>query len=491
MDVVITQPSAAPVIQALRSLGYNPSTAIADLVDNCLDAGASRVDVQFNYEETDGSILILDNGFGMDEKSLQTAMNIGSKDPRAKRAAKELGRFGMGLKTASFSLGRRLSVLTKQDGHYYERCWDLDHVSECNEWELFTVIPLEVRKKMGEIAGESGTIVCIDKLDRFMGTGLRNKLKETAFYNKVAKVNKHLEFVFHSILEKEPIKMFINGKAISPWDPYMRYHESTIEGEMQQIRINEHRIKVQYFILPHASNLAEPEYKKAGGYRGWRDHQGLYVYRENRLLYFGDWMGLFQKDASSQLARIRIDLPNGADDDWQVDIKKSRISLPEEAKKRLKTISEIARKISRDIFYFRTGTVTPGNKFKGSLNTWEQSGRDDGPQFVLNRNHPLLAELYKNLDDENGRLLNLYLKFVQLGSPSNIIDSPKVPEEEIQEISDTDKELVIQFAGTMQKLKIAENDEQIVNMLITQPAFDGLNRATLKMILMEAELIEQ
>ncbi|MBG9586080.1 ATP-binding protein [Cytobacillus firmus] len=489
METVLTRPSAAPVIQALRSIGYNASTAIADLVDNSLDARAVKIHINFTYGESDGMITISDNGSGMDEEMLQTAMNIGSKDPRAKRGANELGRFGMGLKTASFSLGKRLSVLSKKDGVYSERCWDLDHVSECNEWQLYTKIPADVRAKMGEIESESGTIVCIDKLDRFMGYGGKRKLKESSFYNKVARINRHLEFVFHSILEKSEVQMFINGKEIVPWDPFMHYHPNTMEGEMQILRINENRIKVQYFILPHASHLTEPEYKRAGGYKGWRDHQGLYIYRENRLLYFGDWMGLFPKDAASQLARVRIDLPNAADSDWQVDIKKSGINLPEDAKRRLEAISAIARKVSRDIFYFRTQPGPRNPSIKGSLNTWEQSGSEDGPQFILNRNHPILSELLKNLDDENAKLLNLYLKFVQLGSPSNIIDSPKVPEEEVQDVPDSQKELVIQFASSMLKLNVAENEEQLFNILLTQPAFDGLNRATIKAITTEANLI--
>jgi hypothetical protein len=490
MNVIKTEPSAAPVIHALRSIGYNPSTAVADLVDNSLDAKASMININFDYNESDGMIIITDNGTGMNDEMLQTAMNIGSKDPRAERGANELGRFGMGLKTASFSLGKRLSVLTKFEGVYHERCWDLDHVSECNEWQLFTSIPEEVKQKMGTIEGNSGTIVCIDKLDRFMGYGGKRTLKETSFFNKVSRINRHLEFVFHSILEKGNIQMFINGKEIIPWDPFMRYHEHTIEGEMQVLRINENRIRVQYFILPHASHLTEPEYKKAGGYKGWRDHQGFYIYRENRLLYFGDWMGLFPKDASAQLARVRIDLPNAADSDWQVDIKKSGINLPEEAKRRLEAISAIARKVSKEIFYFRTQSTRPGQTFKGSLNTWEQSGREDGPQFILNRNHPILAELFKRMDDETAKLLNLYLKFVQLGSPSNIIDSPKIPEEIIQEVTDAQKELVIQFASTLLKINVAGDEEQLLNMLITQPAFDGINRATLKKIVMEAGLID-
>ncbi|MEH7419060.1 ATP-binding protein, partial [Neobacillus drentensis] len=219
-------------------------------------------------------------------------------------------------------------------------------------------------------------------------------------------------------------------------------------------------------------------------------HQGFYIYRENRLLYFGDWMGLHPKDAASQLARVRIDLPNEADSDWQVDIKKSGINLPEESKRRLEAISGIARKVSKEIFYFRTQGKTPEQTFKGSLNTWEQSGREDGPQFVLNRNHPIITELLNRMDDETSKLFNLYLRFVQLGSPSNIIDSPKVPEEIIQEVSDAQKELVIQFASTILKLKVADNEEQLLNILLTQPAFDGLNRATLKKIIMEADLID-
>lgn len=488
MNIVLTRPSATPVIQALRSIGYNASTAIADLVDNSLDAKASTIKINFTYNDTNGMITINDNGFGMTEDMLQIAMSIGSKDPREHRRANELGRFGMGLKTASFSLGKRLSVLTKKDGAYFERCWDLDHVSKCNEWQLFTRIPEEIKLKMGEIKEENGTIVCIDKLDRFMGVGRKRRLKETSFYNKVSRINRHLEFVFHSILEKKEVSLLINGKEIEPWDPFMRYHSNTMEGEMQILRINDNRIKVQYFILPHASHLTESEYKKAGGYKGWRDHQGLYIYRENRLLYFGDWMGLFPKDAASQLARVRIDLPNAADSDWQVDIKKSGINLPEDAKRRLEAISSIARKVSRDMFYFRTQSGPRNPSIKGSLNTWEQSGNEDGPQFILNRNHPILSELLKNLDDEHVKLLNLYLKFVQLGSPSNIIDAPKVPEEEVQKVSDSKKELVVQFASSMMQLNVAENEEQLLNILSTQPAFDELNRATLKVILSEANL---
>lgn len=489
MNIVISQPSAAPVIQALRSLGYNAGTAIADLIDNSLDAKATKIMLEFKHFGDNGLIIIADNGSGMDQEMLQSAMNIGSKDPRSTRQPNELGRFGMGLKTASFSLGKRLSVLTKYNGVYAQRCWDLDHVSQCNQWQLFTEIPNEVKQFMNYIDGDSGTIICIDKLDRFMGAGTANTIQESSFFSKVRRIHHHLEFVFHSIIESGKVQIVLNGNILDPWDPFMMNHPSTLEGEMQAFNINGNRIKVKYYILPHASFLNEQEYKKAGGSRGWRDHQGYYIYRENRLLHYGDWLGMFQKDASSQLARVRIDLPNTADDDWQVDIKKSAVIPPDNAKIRLESIARFVRKISRDVFYYRTQGSHPNQTFKGSLNTWELSGSDEGQQFILNRNHPVLTEIQKRIDDETSKLLNLYLRFVQLGSPSNIIDSPKAGEESLQMVSDTVKELVVQFASTLIKLQVVKDLQHLLDALITQPAFDGLNRKTLKSIIEEAEII--
>lgn len=489
MDTVITQPSAAPVIQALRSLGYNSKTAIADIVDNSVDAKAAEINLVFSYFDGDGLITISDNGNGMCEETLQAAMNIGSKDPREFRNPEELGRFGMGLKTASFSLGKRLSVLTKQDGIYHERCWDLDHVSTCNEWQLFKQIPLEVREKIGDIEGVNGTIVCIDKLDRFTGYETGNLIQESSFYTKVRRIHNHLEFVFHTLLENKKVHISINGTNISPWDPFMIKHPSTIEGETQLIRVNGQRIKVKYFILPHASHLNIQEYKEGGGSKGWRDQQGFYIYRENRLLYYGDWLGLFQKDASSQLVRIRIDIPNTADSTWGVDIKKSSITPPEDAMSRLESIAKLARRVSKDIFYFRTKSESSNSTYKGNLNTWEQSGTNNGPQFVLNRNHPILSEIFGNIDDKTSKLLNLYLKFVQLGSPSNIIDTPKSENENVQNITDAQRSLVIQFANTLISLEVAEGEEQLINALSTQAAFDGINRSTLRQILRTENVI--
>nr|WP_310733867.1 ATP-binding protein [Bacillus velezensis] len=115
--------------------------------------------------------------------------------------------FWNGVKTASFSLGKRLSVITKKDGVYHERCWDLDYVSECNEWNLLTSIPTPVKEVAGEINGSSGTVIIIDKLDRYM----RNKKYKEKLFAKTAQIQKHLEFVFHDLIDNNKIIISING----------------------------------------------------------------------------------------------------------------------------------------------------------------------------------------------------------------------------------------------------------------------------------------
>ncbi|SDE48211.1 Histidine kinase-, DNA gyrase B-, and HSP90-like ATPase [Bacillus wiedmannii] len=201
MDTIYTKPSAAPVIQALRSIGYNAQTAISDIVDNSIDAKAEYIHIEFEYDRGNGYIRIEDNGIGMTDDELQRAMTIGSKDSREKRNKEELGRFGIGLKTAAFSMGKRLCIITKKDGIISERCWDLDYVSDQNEWLLYQSIPDEVKAKVGQIEEDSGTIVFIDRLDRFCGFGTHKVLKQESYYSKVRRIQKYLEMVFHIKLE--------------------------------------------------------------------------------------------------------------------------------------------------------------------------------------------------------------------------------------------------------------------------------------------------
>ncbi len=485
MKTILTQPSAGPVINALRALGYNARTAIADIVDNSIDASASNIELTFNYNSGQGYIEVKDNGCGMDVNQIQIAMSIGSKDPSKERKTQELGRFGMGLKTASFSLGKRLSVISKQGTNFVERCWDLDHVSKTNQWELFTTVPNDIKTKMSSIDNDSGTIIFIDKLDRFMRSG-RNPILAESFNKKVDGIDKHLSFVFHDIISTHT-KIRVNENELLAWDPFLSNHAYTNPLRPRKLRDKDadSLIKVSTYILPHASYLNQREYKNAGGIKGWNEHQGFYIYRENRLLHFGNWLDLFPKDQASQLARVRIDISNKSDEAWQVDIKKSTVNPPDNIKNQLRIIAKEAREISKQVFYFRTQSNTGDSNIRSNVNTWQQETLDNGTSFKLNRSHPLLQKLMKNISVDNLRDLKMFLKLIELGSPANIIIVPKVEEDLIQPISDSDKELVIQLCDMYKQLVKSNNVEELINIILMTPSMERFNRATVKHVIEE------
>ncbi|MER1959214.1 MAG: ATP-binding protein [Solibacillus sp.] len=490
MKTIITQPSAAPVIQSLRNIGYTAQTAISDIVDNGIDARAGSIHITFDYNN--GFISIQDDGMGMSDEELQIAMTIGSKDPREARKQKELGRFGMGLKTASFSLGQRLSVLTKKDGVISERCWDLDYVSEHNEWHLFREIPDDIKEIIGSIDSENGTIVFIDNLDRFCGYGTAKPIQSSSFYAKIARIRKYLEMVFHLKIEGG-LNLYINDNFLTPWDPFLSEYEKTIEGEVQIIRVNRKRVKVTPYVLPHPSTFNEVDYKTAGGVKGWRDQQGFYIYREGRLVNFGDWFGLFTKDNFSELVRIKIDFSNDADDDWKIDIKKSSISVPEDAKENLRAIGKYYRQVSKEIMLFRAKPNKTKGRMKGSLHTWELENDEADSTYILNRNHPMLMELLKEIDEDQRRKLNLYLKLVELGSPNNLLHSENLVKKEVltQAIEEKTKLYIIELAKSLVNINDVVDIEQMVDSISLFPGFESIERATLRKIIEEDVLVNE
>lgn len=483
LETILTQPSAAPVIQSLRNIGYNSQTAIADIIDNGIDAGATDIKINFEYGNGNGYIHIQDNGIGMTEEELQIAMTIGSKDPREERNKNELGRFGMGLKTASFSLGERLSVITRKNGIISERCWDLDYVSEHNEWKLFKSIPEEVKRKIGAIHSNNGTIVFIDKLDRFCGYGMDKVIKHNSFNNKIGRVRRYLEMVFHLKLENG-LNLSINGNSLTPWDPFLSARPKTIEGESQIIRVNRKKVKVTPYVLPHPSAFNEIEFKEAAGLKGWRDQQGFYIYREGRLVNYGDWFGIFSKDNFSELVRIKVDFTNDADDDWKIDVKKSSIAIPEDAKENLKAIGKYYRQVSKEIMLYRTKPSKKRGKMKGSLHTWELYSDEIDSAYVLNRNHPILMEILKEVDDETRRKLNFYLKLVEIGSPNNLLQSETlVKKNEFHEIDESKKFIITELAKRLVELNDEVDIESIVDSISLISGFESFNRQTIKTVI--------
>ena len=438
----IAPPRADALINTFRAYGYNLQTAIADIIDNSITAYADKVWINFNWKGVDSRISILDNGHGMDLPTLISAMTPGSKNPEHKRGKHDLGRFGLGLKTASFSQCKRLTVATKtKSSELVKRCWDLDYVNDTQNWNLLNYISsesyLETLKKL-----DSGTLILWEKPDRLVGNANKeNEIVLKVFLDEVEQVEKHLALVFHRYLEKKKLKIWINGNPIKPWDPFLKSEKNTyIKGHEL---LEESKIKIKCYILPHLSSLDEEARKTGGGPKGWYDQQGFYIYREERLIVPGSWLGLFPKNEHSKLARICVDFPNTLDHSWKLDIKKSTASPPSYLQKDLIRLGILARTESGKVYKHRGTRLgrnpeLPDFQFKP---VWETSRKRDGSiEYQINRAHPLITLMTKSesIDKSDFRRL---LALIEESIPIETIIHFQSENPELHELRSPHKEL--------------------------------------------------
>lgn len=398
-DYDLAQPEPSALVESLRAFGYSLRTAIADLIDNSIAAKAKNVWVHFEWDGIDSRITIKDDGEGMTEGALIIAMRPGSQSPLAERSPKDLGRFGLGLKTASFSQCRRLTVISKvMNGNREARCWDLDYVNKTKEWRLLKTIEPDPLALLQETIPDQGTIVLWQKMDRVTGHAQSDDDKAyKRFLESIEKVKQHLEMVFHRYLERpNGLKIWINDRPITAWDPFLRAEKATQELPAEKLICDGKELSVLAYVLPHQSKISQEVHRRASGAHGWNAHQGFYVYRNERLLVGGDWLGLgFQKEEHYKLARIQIDLPNSMDGEWQIDVKKSRAKPPGYLKADLKRIASLTRERAVEIYRHR-GKVMARQNSQNFVFLWEQKLRHGKFFYSVNREHPLVQQAYRS-----------------------------------------------------------------------------------------------
>ncbi len=400
----INQPEPAALVESLRAFGYNLQTAVADLIDNSISAGAKNVWVQMEWDGRDSWIFIKDDGWGMSEEELVAAMRPGTKSPLEERSPKDLGRFGLGLKTASFSQCRRLSVVSRRkDGHVFSRCWDLDYINETGEWRLLKVIEPNPLIFLNEDLGDHGTLIFWQKMDRVTG-GARSEDQKAynLFLESIDRVKIHLGMVFHRFLEKPGgLKIWINSREVEAWDPFLKKESATQELPIETLTCEGKSVKVTPFVLPHQSKISSEVHKKAAGPNGWNAQQGFYIYRNQRLLVPGDWLSLgFKKEEHYKLARIQIDLPNSMDSEWQIDVKKSSARPPGPLRADLKKIAKLSRDQAVQIYRHR-GRVMARQKSQEYVFLWNQKTKHGKFFYEINREHPLVRETLKVCGEKN------------------------------------------------------------------------------------------
>ena len=397
------------MIEALRGLGYRTGTALADIVDNSISAKAESVSIHFAWNGDSSNVAILDDGSGMDATALDAAMRLGKRSPLELRAPNDLGRFGLGLKTASFSQCRRLTVASMCGGVLNCLRWDLDVLASSQDhgWHLLEgPDPRSEHLLEPLLAAGKGTLVLWERLDRIVTPGSRAQ----DLLDLMDDVERHLAMVFHRYLSgtRPPLRISVNRRAVEPWDPFLKNHSATWSSPAARISTQSGTVEVQCHVLPHRDHLTPSMEQAAAGQHGWTAQQGFHVYRNRRLLVAGSWLGLghgrsWTKEEAHRLARIRLDIRNSADADWNIDIRKSTASPPVALRPELSRLAEDTRARARKVFAHR-GQARSASPGRAVAQAWKVEHGKTGIRYRIDREHPAVRAVLDDVNDASDRI---------------------------------------------------------------------------------------
>lgn len=412
MEDKILVPSAPILVESTRSIGYSFNSALADILDNSLAKFSTKIDVLY-YDNPDLYLAIIDNGIGMDFNELINAMRFGSQSSLLERTPNDLGRFGLGLKTASLSQCRKLTVISKKNYEINGTKWDLEHIIEKNDWalQILSKEAIESLPFFDEFnVNDSGTMVIWEEFDKIKKSSMTPK---KAFSNLISEAQNHISLVFHRFLNgevtKSKLKIRFNNRDINPIDPFLTHHAATQPLNKLQLNINDQIIEVKAYVLPYPSKLSAKDREKLGNIADLRRSQGLYIYRNKRLIIWGKWFGLIKNNELKKLARVKVDIPSNLDDIWDIDVKKSTASLPDALKKPLSDYVQKVAEKSENVYKFRGRKANNDNV----VHIWDLITERDTFRYEINRNNPLIKELSKSLNDEASSDLETLLQIIE------------------------------------------------------------------------------
>ncbi len=437
-------PSAASLTASLRDLGYSLETAVADLIDNSISAEATDIQIFCDMSRSAPVLVIVDNGRGMVEGEVILAMRHGATDPRKERGPKDLGRFGLGLKTASFSQCRRLTVVSAVQDERAGAEWSLTRIEEDDDWFISVLDTDEIAEQpFIEMLGDTGTLVIWRDLDRLFEDETGHKRDEIV-NEKLAVVERHLSLVFHRFLAGEvkgrkKLSIYINGHPVAAFDPFCRKNEATQVLCEDKVWIGDVPVVMQPYILPHHSRLTASEWNYYQDRSDFISNQGAYVYRNGRLMAWGDWFRLVPKGEATKLSRVQIDFPNSLDEAWTIDIKKSRARPPHAVRERLRQI--INQITARSVTVHRGRGQKLFQETKAPL--WERYADHGGIRFAINAEHPLVTALFTRLSSPDATSLCVLLDSIAAALPVEMIysDYSTHPRDVRQTAADRDKAL--------------------------------------------------
>jgi hypothetical protein len=436
LEVINLSPPASSLIESIRSIGYSFDAAIADIVDNSISANAKIIDVNISTPQNGNiSVTFLDDGEGMTEEGLKIAMSLGGKGPRTNRVGGDLGRFGLGLKTASFSQAKILLVITKKidDDLLHGIEWDLNHVIESNRWEarlLSNADCLNELSKNNIKTFTSGTAVIWRECDRIT-QGLQNDRDLGQFVNQsVDQLKKKFSLIFHKYLDKKRFVLRINSQKLAGLDPFCLGGGTDVAHSQilfeEESLVNNTKILIKGYLLPHISRMGGASRENQISING--DHtagQGLYLYRLDRLISSGGWQGVIRKSESNKLARVEVSFGSDADQLWQLDVKKSTAILPLAIRSRIRDLIRGISSMSGDVFVKRV------RMRKTSPNSiWERiyDKEKKSITYQIDRNHPIIDGFLEKFDTKEGYAEDL-LFFIESTFPADLIANDVVVNE--------------------------------------------------------------
>jgi hypothetical protein len=392
LEELLVEPSV-DLLASLRSVGYSTQSAVADIIDNSLDANATKVDI--DVDVVGGAyIAILDNGDGMNSAKAEEALRLGGTagDERPGR----LGRFGLGLKTASLSQARVVTVVSKRAGETTALRWDLDYVAKARSWALLKLDQSEV--DLLPLAGKlqeqpQGTLVIWSNLDLLLGDA---RDPSVALSAEITGLLSHIGLTYHRYLARptKQIAITLNGVAVVPIDPFLTSNPKTQFTPQESLSVGSSEVRFRAFTLPHFSNLTASERRRNDLAEGMRLEQGFYIYRNERLISKGHWFGLASMSELNKLTRIQVDVPRDLDHLWQLDIKKSRTEPPASFKVHLKKMMDPILTKGKRVNSFRGRT----EKSAEVVHVWDKVRDRDGFRYEVNVDNPVVRATLAKLE---------------------------------------------------------------------------------------------
>lgn len=475
-------PHAASLIEGMRDFGYTLETAMADIIDNSITAGASRVEILAETTTDEPWIAIVDDGAGMTESELIEAMRPGSRNPLEEREGYDLGRFGLGLKSASFSQCRQLTVISRKNGSVSAATWDLDKVAANNVWRVDLEDDLSRIPATSEIP-ETGTIVLWRKLDR-LSTNYRNDTaKRAAEINKaMSSAERHLRLCFHRYMEgsRPKLRLLLNERLLSPIDPFAADHKATQLDPEEVLLLVHGEVVTQCFTLPHHKMMTKAAWEELGGPEGHLRSQGFYIYREKRLIIAGSWLGLARQKELTKLSRVRVDIPNTMDADWKIDVKKASAQMPPVVRERLRKIVERLQGTSKRT-YQRRGRKLVSDE---NLPLWNRVLKEGKIIYRPNADHPSITGFAEVLPEEFRHSFRACIALLGSGLPVAALHADMLGSAENVENDDTDFLELADMAETAIKelRKIGMSGSDVVRTLCSTEPFLNHKEAVRRLV---------